>query len=341
MKKLFVIVIVVAVALAAAACSSKKEPDFKAAPGSPAYVLAKETAKVLPALDPDKNTLLVRSKSFAVTTSEIVQMFLDSMGNNAQKLKELDMPRIKSIMENAGRQLGERKLLIQAAAKAKKSGTPEDLKKALEAQYAKAGGETQYVELLKTNGMSLDFVKRGIGEDLAIQKYIESIVASAPPVAEADLRKVYQEDKTATVRHILLLTQGKTDQEKPAIRARMEEILARARKGEDFAALAKDTTEDQQSKESGGLYADFPRGQMVKAFEDAAFSVPVGQISGIIETPYGYHILKVEERKKETRPFEEVKAELEAQVKQTRQRAILEDHVTALKKKADFQTVAL
>jgi parvulin-like peptidyl-prolyl isomerase len=339
MKKLTVIL--AAAVLVATACSSKKEPDFKAAPGSSAYVLAKDAAKVLPALDPDKNTLLVRSKLFDVTTTEIVQMFLDSMGNDAQKLKDLDLPRIKSIMENAGRQLGERKLLVQAAAKAGKSGSPEDLKKALEAQYARAGGENQYVELLKSKGMSLDFVKKGIGEDLAIQKYIEGVVASVPPPAEAELRKIYQEDKTATVRHILLLTQGKTDREKAAVRVRMEEILARARKGEDFAALARETTEDQQSKESGGLYDDFPRGQMVKPFEDAAFSVPVGQISGIIETPYGYHILKVEERKKETRPFEEVKAELEAQVKQSSQRSILEAHVTALKKKADFQTVAI
>jgi parvulin-like peptidyl-prolyl isomerase len=244
-------------------------------------------------------------------------------------------------MEGAGTQLGEQKLLLRAAAEAGKAVSPEALKTALEAQYAKAGGEAQYLELLKANQVSLDFIKKRIGEDMTIQKYLEEVVASAAPVTDEDLLKTYQEDKTATVRHILLLTQGKTDAEKAAIRTKMDGILARARKGEDFAALAKETTEDQNSKENGGLYADFARGRMVKAFEDAAFSVPVGQISGIIETPYGYHILKVEERKKETRPFDEVKAELESQIKQARQRAALDARVTALKKKADFQTVAL
>lgn len=339
MKKLAVLI--AAVTLVAAACSPKKDPSFKAAAGSPAYALAKEAAKVLPALDPDKNTLLIRSKSFDVTTSEVVQMFLDSMGTNAQKLTTLEAPRLKVVVENAGNQLGERKLLLKAATTAGKCVPPGDLKAALDAQYAKAGGEAQYLELLKANGMSLDFIKRGIGEDLTIQKYLEGVVASAAPATEADLRKIYQEDKTATVRHILLATQGKTDKEKADVRTKMEGILARARKGEDFAALAKETTEDTGSKDNGGLYADFPRGQMVKEFDDAAFSVPVGQISGIIETRFGYHILKVEDRKRETRPFEEVKAELEAQVKETRQRALLDAHVTALKKKAEFQTFAL
>lgn len=333
--------IVVAVILAAAACSPKREPSFKAAPGSPAYALAKEAAKVLPALDPDKDTLLVKTRSFDVTATEVVQMFLDSMGVNAQKLKDLDAPRLKSAMESAATQLGEQKLLLRAAEEEGKAVSPEALKAALEAQYAKAGGEAQYLELLKTNQVSIDYVKKRIGQDMTIQKYLEGVVASAAPVTGEDLQKAYQEDKTATVRHILLLTQGKTDADKADVRAKMEGILARARKGEDFAALAKETTEDPGSKETGGLYADFPRGRMMKAFEDAAFSVPVGQISGIVETPYGYHILKIEERKKETRPFDEVKAELEAQIKQARQRAALDARVTALKKKAEFQTVAL
>ena len=58
---------------------------------------------------------------------------------------------------------------------------------------------------------------------------------------------------------------------------------------------------------------------MVKPFEDAAFSVPVGQLSGVVETAYGYHILQVVDRKKETRPFEEVRAEIESRLKEAKQ----------------------
>ena len=118
------------------------------------------------------------------------------------------------------------------------------------------------------------------------------------------------------MRHILLLTQGKTDQEKAEARTKIEDILAKAKAGADFAELAKQYSEDTGSKDNGGLYENFPRGQMVKPFEDAAFSVPVGEFSGVVETDFGYHILKVVDRKKETRPFEEVRAEIESRLKQ-------------------------
>jgi parvulin-like peptidyl-prolyl isomerase len=160
--------------------------------------------------------------------------------------------------------------------------TPEEIKKALEAQYARAGSEAQYAEMLKTKGVSLDHVKKSITDDLTIGKYLDAAMADSVKVAEAEIQKAYVEDRTATVRHILLLTQGKTAAEKADIRKRMEDILARAKKGEDFAALAKQYSEDPGSKDKGGLYEDFGRGKMVKPFEDAAFSVAVGQVSGIV-----------------------------------------------------------
>jgi parvulin-like peptidyl-prolyl isomerase len=121
----------------------------------------------------------------------------------------------------------------------------------------------------------------------------------------------------------------------------MDGILARAKKGEDFAALAKEFTEDTGSKANGGLYEDFGRGKMVKAFEEAAFSVPVGQISGIIETTYGYHIIKVEGRKKETEPFDKVKEQIAAQLKEQRQAAAFDSYLTKLKEKAGFKVQGL
>jgi parvulin-like peptidyl-prolyl isomerase len=119
----------------------------------------------------------------------------------------------------------------------------------------------------------------------------------------------------------------------------MEGILDRARKGEDFAALAKEFTEDPGSKETGGLYEDFERGRMVKPFEDAAFTTPIGQISGIVETTYGYHILKVENRKKETLPLDQVKGQIEDNLKRQKQAAAYEAYITELKAKGKFAEV--
>ena len=147
------------------------------------------------------------------------------------------------------------------------------------------------------------------------------------------------EDKTATVRHILLLAQEKTEEEKQEIHKKMGEILSRAKGGEDFAELAKTYSEDTGSKENGGLYENFGRGQMVPPFEDASFSVPIGEISDIVETTYGYHIIKVIERKKETRPVEEVRAEIETQIRQKQQNDVYQELLDQMKEKVSFTII--
>ena len=157
--------------------------------------------------------------------------------------------------------------------------------------------------------------------------------------SEEDVKKVYAEDKTASVRHILLLTQEKSEAEKKEIRQKMETILSRAKRGEDFAELAKTYSEDPGSKDNGGLYEDFGRGKMVPPFEEAAFSVPVGEISDIVETTYGYHILKVINRKKETRPLDEVRSEIQEKIMQEKQARDYQKLLTQLKEKVDFEVI--
>lgn len=323
-----------------AGCAPKAE---EAAPkeGTSAYVLAKSFAVAIPALDPEARTVLVETKTFAVTAGEVVQAMWDNMGTRTDRFKAFDAGQLKTLLEGAATQQAERRLLLAAAAAAKTAVPDGELEKALGAQYERAGGEQAFLDALKGADISIDHVRKSIGEGLLINAYLEGVVESAARVTEEDLRRAYAEDKTATVRHILALTQGKGDAEKAEARKTIEGLLARARAGEDFAALAGQYTEDPGSKENGGLYEDFGRGQMVKPFEDAAFAVPVGQISDVVETTYGYHIIKVVERKKETRPFEEVRAELEARVKEEMQGRIVEDHVEALKDKAGFKLVGL
>ncbi len=319
-------------------CSRKIEKT-QLKEGTPAYELAKEVSKVLPALDPATTKVLVSAKTFEITTGDVLQAIQDNMGSRAAQLKQMNLTRLKQAIEQSAVQLGERKLLLSAASAFKTQVSPEELDKAMQEQYSRAGDEKKFLDVLASTGISIDHVRNSIRDSLTIEKYLGSALASQTAVTEDEIQKAYGQDKTATVRHILLLTQGKNDQEKSEIRKKMEGILARARKGEDFGALAKQYSEDPGSKDKGGLYENFGRGQMVRPFEDAAFSVPAGQISDIVETQYGYHIILVVERKAETRPLSEVRPGLEAQIKQTKQKDAYGALLAKLKKEAGFKTL--
>ncbi|MBN1939696.1 MAG: peptidylprolyl isomerase [Candidatus Aminicenantes bacterium] len=338
MKKYLVGALTLAV-LAASACSPKKTEGTRLAADTPAYNLAKELATVVPIFDPDKNAVLINTEAFTVTAGDVVEVIQNTMGNAAASLKDRDVETLKRAVSQTAVQIGERKLLLAEAVSAKITAKVEDVDKALADQYAQAGGEEAFLNMLKANNVDVAFVKKTIGEDHQIQAFLDAKVFGAVQISEEDLQKAYAADKTASVRHILLMTQDKPAEEIPAIRKKMEDILARAKKGEDFAALAKEYTEDTGSKESGGLYENFPKGQMVKEFEDAAFTVPVGEISDIVQTRYGLHILKIESRARETEPFETVKASLEDQLKQSRKAGVYDEFISGLKAKAKFEEV--
>jgi parvulin-like peptidyl-prolyl isomerase len=127
-------------------------------------------------------------------------------------------------------------------------------------------------------------------------------------VTDEEVKKYYDDnparfEKPEMVRasHILLTTKDATtgaelsEEKKAAKRKQMEELLKRARAGEDFGKLAQEFSEDPGSKDKGGEYK-FPRGQMVPEFESAAFSLQTNQVSEIVTTTFGYHIIKLSEK---------------------------------------------
>lgn len=320
------------------ACSQKEEA-VKLQAGTPAYELAKSLSEQVAFLDPEKNNVLVSTRQFDITVGEIFQTFQTNYGKRMDQLKTLGAARLEALVIKNAKELAEKKLLLNEAQKAKTSLSQAKIDSVLNVQYSHAGGEDNFLQMLNQNGVSIETVKSEMQKGLTIQTYLDEVLKSQTKVSEDELQQVYQEDKTASVRHILLMTQGKSDSAKQEIHKKMESILAEARAGADFAELAKKYTEDPGSKQNGGLYENFGRGRMVKPFEDAAFSVPVGEISDIVETQFGYHILKVVDRQKETRPFDEIREQLEKQLKQKKFNEAYQVHINALKEQAGFEAV--
>src|SRR5262252_1852746 len=129
-----------------------------------------------------------------------------------------------------------------------------------------------------------------------------------------ELRQYYEQHKDeytlperAKAQHILFKTQGKTPEEIEKIKEKARGVLERAKKGEDFSSLAKQYSEDSTAA-AGGDLGDFGHGQMVPEFEKAAFSLGVGAISDLVQTQFGFHIIKVNGKQEaRERPFEEMK----------------------------------
>jgi peptidyl-prolyl cis-trans isomerase D len=125
----------------------------------------------------------------------------------------------------------------------------------------------------------------------------------------------YQVPNRVHVEHILLMTVGKTDAEVDEIKKKAEDVLEQARSGAKFEDLAKKYTEDPGTKDKGGDLGWLVQGQTVPEFEKAAFSLPKGQISDLVRTQYGFHIIKVLDKETaHTKPFEEVKETLRPQL---------------------------
>jgi len=326
------------------ACSSEKD-KVTLEPGTPSYAFAADLAKVVPSIDPDSNKVIVETTAFEVTTGEVVDIIFKNFGTSAGELTKMPPERIKGVIEMNAEKLAERKLLLAAAKEQGISVTDEQIDSILQAQYQRFGSESLFVDYISKNGMTIELVKADISDGMLTTKYLEGVVASESGISDEELQNQYrqliQKDQTASVQHILLMTQGKSDSEKAAIFKKMKKILARARAGEDFGKLAQEFSEDPGSKDRGGLYENFDRKTMVKPFTDAAFTVPVGELSDIIETQYGYHILKVIDRKKETRSFEEVKPELTKKLAAENTGDISLAHIAKLKEKYAYQKFSL
>ncbi len=148
-------------------------------------------------------------------------------------------------------------------------------------------------------GSVADFVQSAKVSDNQIQQQYQDNIDS------------YRTPERVKVRHILIKTQGKPPAEIPALKAKADDILKQLQHGADFAELAKKDSEDPGSAVKGGELGWIVRGQTVPQFEKTAFSLKPGEMSGVIQTDYGFHILQVEDKQAaHTQSFDDVKPQL-------------------------------
>ncbi len=221
-------------------------------------------------------------------------------------------------------------------------------------QYAFGPGKKQFAEdFLRMKMLAAEGMKNGLDKDpdvlqqLALMK--ENLVANAQlqkidksvVISDDDMKKEYEANKKeyeqVTARHILIAfkgspaaQKGKKELTEAEAKAKAEEIRAKLVAGADFVELAKKESDDVGSGARGGELGSFSHGQMVPEFEAAAFAAKVGEITPVVKTQYGYHIIKVD--KHDYTPFEQVKDTL---VKKEHDKRV-RDVVDSMKKSVTF-----
>ncbi len=205
--------------------------------------------------------------------------------------------------------------------------------------------EAGFKETLGKMNVTEDIVKSQIKRQLTIQQLVDKEVVQKITVAEKESQDYYNEHpeqfkkpEQVQASHILVTIDPKADEaKKKETRKKIEDIQQKLQKGGDFAALAKEFSQCP-SASNGGDLGHFGRGQMVKPFEDAAFAMKPGEVSKIVETDFGYHIIKVADRKAEsTIKFEEVKDRLEQHLKQQKVQKEVEQYIAKLKETAKIE----
>jgi parvulin-like peptidyl-prolyl isomerase len=201
---------------------------------------------------------------------------------------------------------------------------------------------------LQSDGFTPDTLRRHLERMIAAKRYLDGIREKAAEVTEADLKRYYRDNEArltlpeqVRVRHILVTWKpmGKQD-DRAFIRESMQPILARARAGEDFAALVREFSDDYATRQMGGDTGLFHRGQMAPAFEEAAFALEPGEISDVVETSFGVHIIKLEQRQEEELlAYDDIHDQLRDHVRLESAEAAVRAEIDRLKAAADIEVL--
>ncbi|NIQ39275.1 MAG: peptidylprolyl isomerase [Proteobacteria bacterium] len=255
---------------------------------------------------PSETKVAVVSKS--IITQEDLNL---EMGRVQQRFVRVGRPlsddQLSTIREEILEGLIGRELLYQESQK--KGIEVEEKAIDEEKRKLKAGfsSEDKYKQSLRDRNISEAAIESHFRKAIAVQRFIEIEFAQKVTVSEAETRDYYDshpdsfsQPERVRARHILIKVDPEADEsEKTKARKRLEEIRERLKKGEDFGSLASKFSQGPSSTRGGDL-GYFRRGQMVKPFEEAAFALNPGEVSDIVETKFGVHLIKVVDKKPPT-----------------------------------------
>jgi len=249
--------------------------------------------------------VIVKAKGFEIKRSELDQVVTGLKSAAAAQGQTISPAQLTQIEGQLLGRLIQVQLLLPKATDADKAGGAQKADLLVSNLQARAGSPEVLNRQLKAVGMTMAELRARVAQESTAQAALTRELHV--DVADAEVKKFYDEHpadfeqpEMAHVRHILLMTMDPVtrtpltaDQQK-AKQKQAADLLTRIRGGADFAALAKQYSEDPGSKDNGGDLPAFPRGQMrLPEFEAAAFSLTNNQVSDVVTSSFGYHIIQL------------------------------------------------
>ena len=271
----------------------------------------------------EKNSMAVEEQKIKILVNGeevgevLIQQELQMLSERyAQEMSHVEMEEKQSKIESDARENAvERMLLMQKAREAIKEVCSEEVEARFSALKGRHGGEEVFQKRFGLNPEDEANIKADIEEGLRLEKYFDILCKDVARPVEADSQAYYDEYKerflVPEMVHAAHIVQHPTsDFPVEKIYAELLNVRERLKSGGDFDALAAEYSHCQDDGHDLGYFA---RGQMVQAFEDVAFDLPVGAFSDVFDSEFGYHILKVLDHKPEAyREFKEVRYDIES-----------------------------
>jgi peptidyl-prolyl cis-trans isomerase C len=288
----------------------------------------------------DEPIVVARVNGTPITEAQVQELSRQMQ----QAEPEMAAQSAESLREGALQSLIDMQLLTEQAKAEKIEATSDEVDQQFNRLKSQYPTPEAFQEALATNHASEPELRKEIASDLVIQKLLDRHVSVklAPGAAE----KFYKENKDkfqrpAEVRASHILFRAASEGDTEAAKKRAADALERLKKGEDFAKLAKELSEDTGSAENDGDLGFFAQEGMVKPFADAAFGLKKGELSGVVQTEFGFHLIKVTD----THPagvmaLADVKPQIESYLQEQERQARAQAYVAQLKKKAKIEIVA-
>jgi peptidyl-prolyl cis-trans isomerase C len=334
-RKVVCLLVLAAVAVACKKPETKPAATTAAAAAAPAAAPPKPVPAVLPDVIADCNGDKIAKAEFENAVRAVEQRAGGSVP--PEKRDEI----YRGVLDD----LVAYRLLKQEVAARQMQVPDTDVDARIAAFKQQIGGEANFRTALQAQQMTEAKLRDDARTDLLVNKLLEEEVNQKVLVKPSDIATFYeknpdrfQQAESVRAAHILVaVPQGADEKVRAAARARADAALKAAKAGQDFAQLARRYSNDSSAQRGGDL-GFIPKGQMVPAFEAAAFSLQPGQVSDLVETQFGYHVIKaIEKRPARLVPFVEAAAQIEQFLEQQQRQEKGKALVDQLKAKGKVQ----